>query len=787
MTIDLSGRWTLRRERTGETWPMALPGDVVSALAEAGEIPEPYEGRGEYDCRWVCEEDWTVARTVTVEDPNMDLVVDGLDTVAEVLVNGAEVGRAANAFRTQRFDASGALRAGKNELRIRFRSPVEAGREIHDRLPYPVPWSKNCPIPYGNALRKPDCDFGWDWNVALASSGVWNAVRLELRRAGRIDGVAVEMELVPEGLRATVRVRGGGEEITATLCGVSETAFALDGTATLELMVPDPDLWWPAGMGAQPIHELTVTSGAEREIRRVALRDVRLVSEPDGTGRSFAVTVNGRPVFWRGANWIPSDALPGRMHREATEDLLASAAAMNMTGIRIWGGGRYEPDWFYEACDRLGLLLWQDLMFACSLYPATRDFLEEVAAETREVAERLSHHVALWCGDNELIGALDWYEESRADRDRYLVGYDRLNRTLEEALRSTLPMANWWPSSPSPGPMSFGDAWHQDGQGDMHVWSVWHDGKDFDFYRTLTPRFVSEFGFQSYPSMEVVRRFAEPEDMNIASPVMESHQKNEGGNARIAETMFRYYRFPESFEDFVWLSQVQQGEALRTAVDAWRALRPTCQGAVIWQLNDTWPVCSWSLLDHGGGWKASAHMAKGFFAPVRVVAIPEGERIRLVGLNDTGTPARLRVTAHACAMDGEAEEIATGEAEIGEAAVTLCELDAPSGNRVLVFGWEGDAAGGDVFAPRPWKSYDLPDARPRFEARRDGGSWALDLSVSAMSFYLTAEASCPGRWDRNVVHLGPGRAATLRFTPDGPGTPDFALRDLYSATYGKTP
>jgi beta-mannosidase len=287
--------------------------------------------------------------------------------------------------------------------------------------------------------------------------------------------------------------------------------------------------------------------------------------------------------------------------------------------------------------------------------------------------------------------------------------------------------------------------------------------------------------------MDVIRTFVDPADMNIASPVFESHQKNQGGNERIAGTMFRYFRWPERFEDFVWLSQVQQGVAIKTAVTAWRALKPHCQGALYWQLNDTWPCCSWSSLDYGGGWKVLHHMARGFFAPVTVVAVPGPGGIALVGVNDRLEPVELSVTAYATRLDGTAREIGRGAAQVGEAAERLLLLPEGSvaADEVLTWGWEGSdgTRAGDIWAPRPWKTYDLPDPGLAFEAGPDGGAWVLSVTARAMAFFVTAEADVPGRWDRNALHLGPGRDLALRFTPRDPGAqPRFTLRDLHSAT-----
>jgi beta-mannosidase len=788
--LDLAGCWTLSDEGGAHVVPFDLPGDGVSALAKAGLIPDPYWGRNEYDCRWVSERDWVARRSFTHDGSAAELVVEGLDTVAEVRLNGVLVLSAANVHRRWRVDVSTALRAGENVVEIHFRSPVRVALARAERMPFPIPYQQvNGPIAHANMLRKQQCDFGWDWNIALGIFGVSGAIRLEAV-GPRIGDVMVDQMHSSGQVEVRLRVHATSENVTASLCGITETSPVVGGVAELALVIRDPVLWWPAGQGAQALHDLVLEGGGTRVVKRIGLRDMKLVSEPDAAGRSFGVQVNGRTVFAKGANWIPADALFGRITVKGVRALLQSAVNANMNMLRIWGGGRYEPDWFYDLCDEMGLMVWQDFMFACHLYPSTPDFLSEVDAEVRDVVGRISHHacIALWCGDNELIGALTWFPESRKDRDRYLVNYDRLNRTVEAALLDVLPGANWWPSSPSPGPLAFGDAWHDDSSGDMHFWSVWHEGKDFDHYRDVSPRFCSEFGFQSYPSLTAIARYADPKDWNIAAPVMESHQKNPGGNARIAETMFRYFRFPVDFPNFVYVSQVQQGLAIKTAVTHWRSLKPHCQGTLYWQLNDTWPVCSWASLDHGGNWKLLHHMAARFYAPVTVVAVPQDGGLVLRAVNDRPDAVRITVTANAAAMDGSVRKLAEATLSVpNDAAVPVLTLgpEALKAGEVLAFTWTGDAQGEDVHAPKPWKAYDLQPSGLKADVVRDGGLWELTLQVNALAPFVAVESEVPGRFSTNVVTLFPGHPATITFTPEDPSAvPVFTLRDLHSATYG---
>ena len=796
--LDLCGKWALCDESGGHAVALTLPGDGISALHAAAAIPDPYWGRNEYGLRWICARDWVATRAFRVDRTDQVLVVSMLDTVAEVTVNGICVLRSDSMFRSYRVDLSGVLRLGDNDISIRFKSPAQEADARQAAQPYFVPFSaNNTPIHNGNMLRKPSCDFGWDWNIALATFGLYGDFYLEPIAKARIASMVVSQTHTPGRAVVAVDVAVDGEaegaEILLSLCGATARATVQRGSAWAELVIDAPDLWWPAGAGDQPLHDMRVTLGDQVEHRRIGLRQAALIAEKDAIGLGFKFNINGRDIFAKGTNWIPADALAGRITVAATRDLLQSAVDANMNMIRVWGGGRYEPDWFYDLCDELGLMVWQDFMFSCHIYPADKAFLDDVAIEVREQALRLHHHASLtlWCGDNELIGALTWFPETRANRDLYLVGYDRLNRAIEASLKTAVPGAVWWPSSPSPGPMDFGDAWHDDSKGDMHFWSVWHEGRDFDHYRDVSPRFCSEFGFQSYPSMDVIRKFADPADFNIAAPVMESHQKNAGGNARIAETMFRYFRFPVDFENFVYLSQVQQGLAIKTAVTHWRSLKPHCMGTLIWQLNDTWPVCSWSSLDHGGGWKLLHHMSKAFYEPLFVSAVPVAGGIELRAVNDSGGPATLMVSSMAVAMDGTTRAIFRGSVEVGPDAALVAQTvpsDAIGPNEMLGFVWsdgQGNQIAGDVFAPKPYKTYDLLAPNLDHTITKGNGSYCISITAEKLALFVAVESDQPGRCSANAVTVFPGHPVTITFIPTQPGpTPRFIIRDLHSATYG---
>lgn len=526
-SIDLSGTWALQ-ERDGPVGAaLPIPGDALSALLAAGVIPDPYVGENELAVRWVAERDWTARRTFHLSEDEAGrpwrLVADMLDTVAEISVNGRVVMTADTMFRPHRAQVSGLLKAGANEIVILFRSAVGEAARRAAAQPFEIPYiAMNQPIGHTNLLRKVQCHAGWDWNLAVMPFGLYGAIGLEPADRPMLS-VRHRQRHGAEGDPVVVDVT---VEIDAPMAGTAPLAIAIAGTEHREsanfragrttvhasLAIEAPRLWWPAGLGEPALQTLTVTLGETVSVQRIGLRRLEVVTARDATGVPLTVRVNGHDVFCRGANWIPADALPSRITPDAVRRLLADAVAANMNMIRVWGGGQYEPDWFYDLCDELGLLVWQDMMFSCSLYPADDAFLKEVDREIGYQVARLRHHasIALWCGDNEVIGALTWFEVSRRNRDRYLVAYDRLNRTIEGAVRREDPDRLFWPSSPSKGPLDFGDGWKAEGSGDMHMWEVWHSGKDFEAYRETRPRFASEFGFQSFPRSERSRPSSQP-------------------------------------------------------------------------------------------------------------------------------------------------------------------------------------------------------------------------------------------------------------------------------------
>ncbi|KJS08635.1 MAG: hypothetical protein VR78_17660 [Hoeflea sp. BRH_c9] len=779
-TIDLSSGWSVSNGTMSASLP--VPGDVHSALLDAGLIADPYWRDTEVSLDWIHESEWVATQQFDLartDGGHWTLSFDGIDCIADVSLNGVLLGRVENRFLRHDFEVGAALRSGENCLEIRFLSnSTEAARKAA-RSPYKVPFSKdNNRLPHYNFLRKPQCDAGWDWNIALSPLGLCGPVSLRRNQVARLDDVMVRQIHQDGSVRLDIDLHytafAAGSIEAGAACGAQSDVSTIQvwpgkGQTRLSIDIDDPELWWPAGHGSQPMHDLVLRLEEDTRIRRIGLRTVELVTDADEAGHRFAFRVNGREIFMRGANWIPADALPARATPAVVRDRLTSAVEANMNMIRVWGGGQYEPDWFYEICSELGLMVWQDFMFACSLYPADdHAWLNSVRREARQQIRRLSSHpcMALWCGDNEVIGALTWFEESRTDRDRYLAVYARLNAVLEEAVAEENPDIAFWPSSPSVGPLNFGDGWHDDSSGDMHFWDVWHSSKDFEHYRTVRPRFCSEFGFQSFPSNRVIESFTEPEDRNVSSGVMEVHQRNLGGNSRIVETLARYFRFPERFEDMTWLSQVSQALAMKTAVEFWRSSKPRCMGTLYWQLNDTWPVASWASLEYGGGWKLVHYMARRFQAPVLVTAQPDANTgdIVLWAINDTGREVLLEVAARRVSTRGSMVECGAWSCPCPtERAVEIARLPAGdfAADEFLHFTWQdgsgGHRGGNDYLLRRP-KDYRFQ--KPDIEVSDDAGAVTLTSDVPAL--YVTHDHGGSDIWSDNGFTLLPGIAKVLK-------------------------
>ena len=816
-TLSLDDRWQLFREDTPRhCYDVKIPVDVHHVLLQAGDLPDPFYRDNEARVQWVHQQRWVLERSFDLSKADLardiTLQLEYLDTHATITLNDEPVATLSNLFRRFYLNISPQARVGENRLRITLHDAAQLGAERAAQLPFPVPYSEsNNQIPHMNTVRKTQCDAGWDWGICLMSTGLYTAPLIQVHSDRLLDTVRVTQHHQPGEARLAVTVDTLGaaqteQRIHLGLPGAEPVELTLVPGQTqgvAELIVTNPSLWWPNGYGDQPLYRLAVELDGRLWQRDIGLRDLYWDLSADEAGNRMVVVVNGVEIFAKGANWIPADAFPARHTPERYQHLLEASAAAHFNMIRVWGGGLYEHDAFYETCERLGLLVWQDLMFACSLYPSTPAFLDDVTPEVDWQIRRLQSHgcIAIWCGDNEVIGAINWYETSRNNREKYLVNYDRLNRVLDDTVQHADPSRVFWPSSPCNGELDFGDAWHDDNKGDIHYWDVWHSGKSFSAYYDIKPRFCSEFGYQSFPSKGVIESFTEPDDRNVTSPVMEVHQKNPAGNAKIVEMFTRYFRFPMGFDQFLYLSQVQQAIAMKTAIEYWRTLRPHCMGTLYWQLNDNWPVASWSSLEYGGGWKQMHYHARRFYQPVQWFWIGEGATQQLVAVNDLPVPARLSGQWQIIGLDGKVVQTTPINQRL-EAGESLCLAEVTAEDPTETFAVargdyeleqitsaiaipaiKGECDATTYFAV--WKHLDLPQAMLAIETGKDAEGLWVTLRTDVPAHYVTLDSPGTGRWSDNSFTLLPGETKTLRWQGQPLGRDELAVYHL-AASYRET-
>lgn len=631
--------WRMRQAGEQAWISAVVPGTVYTDLLRNGKIEDPFwkdnenktlafmEQDYEYETVFLCEE--------FKESKRVWLRFEGLDTIADIYVNQQLVGQAENMHRIWEFDVTNVLKDGENILRIYFHSPLAYIKKAYERQP--ARGTEDAMDGFVH-IRKAHYMFGWDWGAHLPDAGIFRPVMLLGVEEGRIDSVHIRQtheegsvtlgftvtRNPAEELKKEIPVADSAEGYSYKVQVVSpEGLAAAEEDSPESIVIRDPKLWWPSGIGEQPLYQVSVVlykNGKEVDTwtRKIGLRSITMHMEQDEWGTCFAHQINGKDIFAMGADYIPEDHLIGRVNPDTTRKLLEQCKAANFNLVRVWGGGYYPDDWFYDLCDELGLMVWQDFMFACAVYDLTPEFEENIRAEWIDNVKRIRHHASLgiWCGNNEMeqfVKEGNWVSNPKEVRD-YLIQYEYL---IPQILKQYDPDTFYWPSSPSSGG-SFDDPRDPD-RGDVHYWDVWHSNKPFSDYRNYCFRYLSEFGFQSFPTMKTIETISDdPEDWNIFSYIMEKHQRNAGANGKIMNYLQQTYRYPSTFPAVLYASQMLQAEAVKYGVEHFRRNRGRCMGAVYWQLNDCWPAASWSSIDYQGRWKALHYYAKRFFAPVLV-------------------------------------------------------------------------------------------------------------------------------------------------------------------------
>ena len=670
ITQTLSGNWKMRQCGQNEWIEAKVPGSVLSALFEAGRIEDPFWRTNEYAVRDLFRKDYEFEKTFEagkelLSQKDICLICHGLDTIASVFMNEKQIGTADNMHRVWSYDLKHVIKYGKNTIRMVFKSPITYIEKKDKACPDKISYTATNCMQGNEFIRKAHCMFGWDWGPQLPDEGIWRKIEIKAFSDAKIDDVQFEQR------HETGRVFFAAKVKTYTIDTMKEYTARLSftdpngrkiilttpvkgGNACFSFEVENPKLWWPNGYGEQPLYGVCIevlSDGKVCDFRsmKVGLRTLTVSTEPDKWGNEFCFVVNGVKIFAMGADYIPEDSIFSRITAERTEKLICNCVRANFNCIRVWGGGCYPDDYFYALCDRYGLIVWQDLMFACNVYRFTGKFEENIVAETRENIARIRHHacLGLWCGNNEMeTGWANW-ENMKHLSPRLRADYiKQFEYVLPRVVLETDPNTFYWPSSPSSGGC-FDDP-NAENRGDVHYWDVWHGQKPFRAYRDHFFRFCSEFGFQSFPSEKTVETFTLPEDRNIFSRVMESHQKNHAANGKILFYLSETFRYPKNFDSLLYVSQILQAEAITCGVEHWRRNRGRCMGAVYWQLNDCWPAASWASIDYFGRWKALHYAAKRFFSRRLATALDEGNRVSYYIHNETMEPYKGMLNIEVC-------------------------------------------------------------------------------------------------------------------------------------------
>ena len=810
ITKNLSEGWQFKREGSDKVFSAEVPGCVHLDLLKHNMIPDPFFRENEKEVQWISDINWNYQLTFSADDKIISkkynkLIFYGVDTYADIYFNGEKVIEANNMFHPWEYDVSKLIKLGKNVIEVRFRSPLKEVVPRMKKLDYNLPADNDQAGGTSPYTRKAPYHYGWDWGPCLVTSGLWKKVELisydsacvehislnQLKCNASIAELAIELDLFSDDNKTYhVCIE---EETKHIKVGFEFNAIKGNNKFFETIKIINPELWWPAGHGAQHLYnfKIRITSEGFDDIyeKRIGIRSVIIKREKDQKGESFEICVNDVSIFSKGANWIPADSFTTRLKREHYKSLLGDAVKANMNTLRVWGGGIYEPDCFYELCDEMGIMIWQDFMFACSLYPADDKFLKSVEKEAVYQVKRLKDYasIILWCGNNEIAWAWHNWEWKENLPDHLWGDYKLLfHKILSDVCKKYDPKRLYWPTSPG-HTIEAPKKGQTYGNGDNHYWGVWHGGEDFDAYEKNVGRYMSEYGMQSFPELKTIKEIANPPDLDINSGVMTSHQKASLGNKNVLMYMEKYYSKSVDFESILMISQLMQAEAIKVAVESHRRKMPYCMGTLYWQLNDCWPGASWSSIDYKGRWKALHYAARNFFEPIFISIKQANDKIEVYGINDLNCSFQGDLIVQILDFSGEILNTIKKEVTLNSVSVAKIStfdigefIDNEKTNRTLIRASlnrkRKQISQNQFYLVKP-KKLQIP--KPKFDFAHKISNDEIEISIKAHTFIYKAFIKCDksdGLFSENFMDLIPGEVKKVKFKKDKKS--DYGLEDL---------
>lgn len=790
--LDLNGSWNITSADELYNLTSEVPGSLFYALEQRGEFGEEgliYRENNKAALE-IADRDFTWFRDFQVDEsllksPHIFLEADGLDTISEISINGKEIARTDNMHRTWKFRLTDVLKPGKNTIKILFKNSLEYIRQERERrFLYAADGDGVTSVQGFNMIRKSHCSYGWDWGPKVPDVGIWRDISIVGYASAKLKSVHVtqkhnngkvvlcfqpEIETFSKG---TLNIRA---VLTSPDGNISE--FSLSPDRLTEEEVVSPQLWWPNGLGEQPLYHLDFSledngSVIDDHSMKIGLRTLTIEQKKDDWGETFNFNCNGVSLFARGGNYIPEDIYLNRNNGYATEQLIEDCRTANFNCIRVWGGGIYPSDEFFDLCDEKGLVVWQDLMFACAIYDVNNEhFLNNISEELRDNLRRMRHHasIGLICGNNEMEWAFEeWdFNPTKEQRVEYLKQYQFV---FPQIMKEVCPELFYWPASPSSG----GDFEkpNDPDHGDCHFWEVWHGNTDFSEFKNHYFRFMSEFGFESFPSMKTIESFTREEDRNIFSPVMEDHQKCIGGNGKILTYISKYYKYPKDLNSLAYVSQISQAEAITTGIKHWRRHRGRCMGSTYWQINDNWPVASWSSIDYYGRWKALHYGAKRAYNNI-LLSINGDESSAEIHISNEGKEAtsgtvewKLYTLKGKLIDSGQNSlTVAPFSSKMIEKRVFTEELKEGNERELYISVLYRDKSGTeyrDYHNFSPYKYMNLKDPQLFVEIKETTDSFALTVKAQNPAFHVELDfAEIDAVLSDNFFHLDGGQSRTI--------------------------